>query len=131
MEKYLGVKLVEAEECSLSKFSVILSSEIDQHGYKIVYEDGYISWSPKEVFEKAYRKIKIWNQKVKFDGENQDYMTRVVVEAEELQKKIIKLNTFIETNHDGVNPEELIRLKQQLMAMQYYLTILVERIENF
>jgi hypothetical protein len=23
-------------------------------GYAVKYEDGYISWSPKEVFEKAY-----------------------------------------------------------------------------
>jgi hypothetical protein len=26
-------------------------------GYKVVYEDGYESWSPKDVFEKAYRGI--------------------------------------------------------------------------
>lgn len=25
-------------------------------GYEVVYEDGYTSWSPKDVFEKAYRK---------------------------------------------------------------------------
>lgn len=24
-------------------------------GYYVVYEDGYESWSPKDVFEKAYR----------------------------------------------------------------------------
>jgi hypothetical protein len=26
-------------------------------GYKVVYEDCYESWSPKDVFEKAYRKV--------------------------------------------------------------------------
>lgn len=26
-------------------------------GYKVVYEDGYESWSPQDVFEKAYRKV--------------------------------------------------------------------------
>lgn len=26
-------------------------------GYKVEYEDGYISWSPSWVFENAYRKI--------------------------------------------------------------------------
>lgn len=49
MKKYLGVKLIEAE------------SGIEPHGhkegYKVQYEDGYISWSPKDVFEKAYRSI--------------------------------------------------------------------------
>ena len=26
-------------------------------GYKVIYPDGYVSWSPKEVFEHAYREI--------------------------------------------------------------------------
>lgn len=26
-------------------------------GYKVMYPDGYFSWSPKSVFENAYRKI--------------------------------------------------------------------------
>ena len=26
-------------------------------GYGVEYEDGYKSWSPKDVFEKAYRKV--------------------------------------------------------------------------
>lgn len=47
MKKYLGVKIIEAE-------SEIKNGE---NGYKVVYEDGYVSWSPKDVFEKAYRRI--------------------------------------------------------------------------
>ena len=65
MKKYLGVKIVDAEpmcEFDFLKFSdkgkAIVSSEyINREGYKVVYEDGYTSWSPKEVFEKAYRPI--------------------------------------------------------------------------
>lgn len=52
MRKYIGTKLVEAEpsnrttmECGLMKI---------ESGYKVRYPDGYESWSPKEVFEKAY-----------------------------------------------------------------------------
>ena len=26
-------------------------------GYKVKYKDGYESWSPKEVFEEAYREL--------------------------------------------------------------------------
>ena len=26
-------------------------------GYKVVYEDGYESWSPKDVFERCYREV--------------------------------------------------------------------------
>ena len=26
-------------------------------GYKVQYEDGYLSWSPKHVFERCYREL--------------------------------------------------------------------------
>lgn len=51
MEKYLGVKLVEAEP--EQRVGIITPQE----GYKVLYADGYESWSPKEVFEKAYLKV--------------------------------------------------------------------------
>ena len=51
MEKYIGVKLVMAEPAK----SDIGFGEED--GYKINYPDGYKSWSPKTVFEEAYRRI--------------------------------------------------------------------------
>lgn len=44
MDKYIGVKLVEAEPADIGL----------GEGYKVRYPDGYESWSPKEVFEKAY-----------------------------------------------------------------------------
>ena len=28
-------------------------------GYRVQYEDGYISWSPKEVFEPCYRELSV------------------------------------------------------------------------
>jgi hypothetical protein len=62
MKKYLGVKLIEAEP---QKKNINIDRSVGdnpekfelQDGYKVVYEDGYESWSPKEVFEKAYREI--------------------------------------------------------------------------
>lgn len=47
MENYIGVKIVKAE--SQEKNGV--------PGYRVKYPDGYVSWSPKETFEKAYRKL--------------------------------------------------------------------------
>lgn len=35
----------------------VTSCEPWSEGYKVIYEDGYISWSPKEVFERCYREI--------------------------------------------------------------------------
>lgn len=61
--KYLGVKIVEAESMSEASFINNVKNEdvpqdcLCRDGYKVTYEDGYVSWSPKEVFEKAYAPI--------------------------------------------------------------------------
>lgn len=67
MKKYIGCKMVEAEPCVKVKGKlydcepdiVLTSEEIAevQHGYKVRYEDGYESFSPKDVFEKAYMQV--------------------------------------------------------------------------
>ncbi len=56
MEKYLGVKVVQAEPCKAWERRG--EHDVGSEGYKVVYEDGYTSWSPKDVFEKAYRPLK-------------------------------------------------------------------------
>lgn len=59
MEKYIGTKIIEAEPMTSEEFNEAIRqlfySGDDKRGYKVKYEDGYISWSPKDVFEKAYR----------------------------------------------------------------------------
>ena len=47
MKTYIGTKIIQAEP----------QSKDHAEGYKVVYEDGYESWSPKDVFEKAYVEI--------------------------------------------------------------------------
>ena len=137
MEKYLGVKLINAEPCyGLNNKCVDPMSEHcgqEKEGYKVVYEDGYTSWSPKDVFEKSYRNIKHFDYSLE-EKCSEEYQIRVCEETKELQNKINKLDFFI-TNPAAtfatLSKEEQIRLRQQLLAMQYYLTILVERINNF
>ena len=60
MEKYIGVKLIEAQPDKK------MVNCIAKDGYMVVYPDGYVSWSPKEVFEEAYMKI-IPNPRLKTD----------------------------------------------------------------
>ena len=68
MKKYIGTKAVSAapalrmEDGKGNVRVALLSSnpmpqpgETVDMGYKVVYEDGYESWSPQDVFEKAYR----------------------------------------------------------------------------
>lgn len=63
MKKYIGIKTVVAEEMNYhaaGKAGLIRDydeNREDRQGYKVVYEDGYESWSPKSVFEKAYRNV--------------------------------------------------------------------------
>lgn len=47
MKQYIGTKIIQAEEGTDPRTGEI--------GYKVVYKDGYTSWSPKEAFEEAYR----------------------------------------------------------------------------
>lgn len=53
MELYIGVKMVKAVPCAAWKD--VGSHKVGDPGYKVFYPDGYISWSPKDVFEEAYR----------------------------------------------------------------------------
>jgi hypothetical protein len=62
MNQYIGCKIISAEpmdECTFLK--VHKGENVDNRetrpGYFVVYPDGYKSWSPKEVFEGAYRKV--------------------------------------------------------------------------
>lgn len=64
LKKYIGVKIIKAELMTKGAFNASkgVGIQIDDTcyndtGYKVVYEDGYVSWSPKEVFEAAYRRI--------------------------------------------------------------------------
>lgn len=55
MKVYVGVKIVKAEPQECQKD--VYNSKVGDPGYKVVYEDGYTSWSPASPFEKAYRPI--------------------------------------------------------------------------
>lgn len=47
MQAYIGAKIINAEP----------QEKDGQPGYKVVYPDNYVSWSPKAVFEEAYRPV--------------------------------------------------------------------------
>lgn len=61
MQKYLGTKLIQAEPLNLGDYNkrrgwtIPENEDPNKDGYYIVYPDGYVSWSPKEIFKEAYR----------------------------------------------------------------------------
>ena len=61
MKTYIGTKIVKAELVSKERFEAKkFGGEVAEgvtFGYLVRYEDGYESWSPKEVFERCYREV--------------------------------------------------------------------------
>lgn len=63
MLQYLGVKIIKAVEMTageaierLGERRGVSEKSIYDEGYLVEYEDGYQSWSPKDVFDAAYRR---------------------------------------------------------------------------
>lgn len=66
MKQYIGTKLIEAEKAhrvdgkvvTLAENRVPCGNEVER-GYKVRYADGYESFSPAEVFERAYLPLEV------------------------------------------------------------------------
>ena len=61
MDQYIGTKIIEAAPAVRKGGKVYVltwpiprSMEPEEPGYRVRYQDGYESWSPKDVFERAY-----------------------------------------------------------------------------
>lgn len=63
MKTYIGAKIIQAEPMDEVTFLTTVKKEIlradreTRPGYLVIYPDGYKSWSPKDVFETAYREV--------------------------------------------------------------------------
>ena len=99
MPMYIGTKLVQAEPMSWGEYNAarglpVSSDEAKRaEGYLVRYQpEGYESWSPKEVFEQAYRQV---------DGLN----FGLAIEAAKMGKKIARKGwngkgQYVELGHD-------------------------------
>ncbi len=61
MDQYIGTKIIEAAPAVRKggkvydlTWPIPRSMEPEEPGYRVRYQDGYESWSPKDVFERAY-----------------------------------------------------------------------------
>ena len=67
MKQYIGTKIIEAEpayRCMDGHGHITITDDLPvafpnfpsvEDGFRVRYADGYVSWSPKEAFEEAYR----------------------------------------------------------------------------
>lgn len=124
MKKYIGTKQVSATPAwriggkVYPKDGAVPRVMNREDGYKVVYEDGYESWSPKDVFEKAYKVA-------------DTFLDRLIIEQKELAEKLEKLCLFIESPKfveivQDTKQQELLIL--QKAHMSEYLKILNQRI---
>ena len=91
--------------------------EGETEGYLVEYADGYQSFSPKDVFEEAYKPA-------------ETFIDRLHIELSELKEKASKLAAFIDSekfNTLVIDEQEM--LKEQLSHMNAYAAILEHRID--
>lgn len=122
MKKYIGTKQVSAEPMNLGEFIKTTgrnpyanSSDIhggNEKGYIVEYEDGYKSWSPKEVFEKAYKCA-------------DTFIDRLYIEHSDLMEKFEKCAIFVDNDIKDDYPAFLLSLQRDLMGR--YAAILEQR----
>ena len=135
MQQYTGTKVIKAKEMSRGEYNklrgwVTPSDENPEDaGYLVEYVgqgnpnhtdfSNYISWSPKKVFEEAYKP----------SGTPAE---RVLLEEVELENKLRKLNEFTKTStFDLLASEDRTLLRMQLEVMHTYSSILGLRIARF
>lgn len=147
MKNYIGVKEIKAKSMTLGEYNDlrgwVIPAEEDpkKEGYLVEYAvdpttepnhpnyEGYVSWSPKEVFEKAYVEYNLENVSREGLAPHQE---RVVDEYYDLIEKHNKLFMFFDTDiFKGLDPKEKSRMKNQFLTMGCYAVILRERIINF
>lgn len=135
MNKYLGTKEVLAKPMTRGEYNDYRGWQIPENedpndqGYLIEYQDGgkskdsrhagYISWSPADVFNRAYAPIDTW-------------LDRVKQEQAELQVKLDALDKTlnVERKPDFITDQQWIYMTRQQFHMRQYNQILKDRIAN-
>lgn len=120
MKKYTGTKSIWARPMNADN-AIEKGYKINNHthedGYEVEYEDGYKSWSPKDVFDKAYRP-------------SETFLDRMLIEKEGLESRYNSLTNFLNTgNHTVLPVEQQKLLVKQHIAMGDYLSVLKQRIK--
>ncbi len=127
LKKYIGTKEVSAtpawqiDGTVYPKDGVVPRSMNRKDGYKVVYEDGYKSWSPKDVFEKAYKP-------------SETVLDRLKIERYELRERIEKLEALLGNGiyevvkKEGGIPQAVLLILQLTYTLSY-LKVLETRID--
>ena len=129
MKQFTGTKTVKACPMTLGEAEKLLQRHIDissvenrdlTPGYLVEYgEDGdnYRSWSPKDVFERAYKP-------------SETHIERMIIEKQQVSSRYLRGREFTFSSQFLQLPEQQqALLRKQLDVMEQYLYILSKRIE--
>lgn len=117
MKTYTGTKTLQAEPMTRGDYNEFRGWDLpddedgEDQGYRVEYPDGYVSWSPADQFEAAYR----------LSG---TYQERLVIERDDLVARRNALEAYLVGNFGTERSE----LQVQLNAMNDYLAALTARI---
>lgn len=127
MKQYTGTKTVkampmtmgEAYERKLLKEGVRPSEcETDKAGYLVEYEGGYQSWSPADVFEKAYKP-------------SETRLDRLRIECDELRARSKELDAYLNEGFEKAAAEIGRSLTMLLALHSSYLHNYLSVLEAF
>lgn len=139
MKAYVGTKAINAKPITRGEYNAVRGWAIpedenpEDEGYMVEYAesfegnvegyDGYVTWSPKDVFERAYKEI---------STDSQSFLGRMKEEHEGLRDKYLKADAFINGSelYRTLPVEEQRDLQEQRTAMHVYLEILWRRIQR-
>ena len=103
MITYIGCKVIQAEPMTRGEYNDYMGFANQKggnpadEGYVVKYPDGYISWSPKAVFEEAYSKV---GDNPLFDTaismRSKDYKERFIAEYKQLVIRYKGLTAMLE-----------------------------------
>lgn len=118
MQKYIGTKTINAKPMTRGEYNALRGWDVPKDenptddGYLVEYTDsptanvqgfsGYVSWSPKEVFERGYQL-----QPEIAEKSNDDLATEGMIKARGLSARRISLDEL----HDSIDGVEIIRHK--------------------
>lgn len=116
MQKYIGTISINAKPMTRGEYSKLRNWEIPadenpaDEGYLVEYTDSpipniinfsnYVSWLPKDVFERAYQA-----QPVTTNPSEDDLVTEEMIKARDLEARRVSVNDL----HDSIKDVEILR----------------------
>ena len=137
-QTYIGTKVIHAVPMTRLKYNQLRGWELPEdedgsdQGYLVQYANGqatnvegfggYVSWSPRDVFEEAYKPVQ--------NARPSTYLERMQRERLELHERLTRLQVFTHSETFQYSIPEVDRedLLSQMDAMKLYVEILDRRL---